>query len=96
MHSSIGPIFPILKIQFKGYDVAFAPMFQLDNVRQLLGKNADDTRWFEFTGTSVPDDPQLKHSFAKELIEMFTWEEIRLYVHSIDYPEAHLKDIWEQ
>ena len=95
MYSSIGPIFPMLKIQFKGYDVAFAPMFQLDTVRKSLGKIVDEGIWFQFTGTSVPDAPQVRHSFAKELIETFTWEEIRLYVHSADYPEAHLKDIWE-
>lgn len=95
MCRSIGPIFPILRIRFKGYDVAFAPMFQLDTVCKSLRKNVDEEIWFQYTGTSVPEVPQERHSFAKQLIETFTWEEIRLYVHSVDYPETHLKDIWE-
>lgn len=96
MNNSIGPIFPILKIQYKGYDVAFVPMFQLDTIRKSLKKTVDETIWYDFTGASVPDAPQKRHSFVKDLMEIFTWEEIRLYVHAGDYPEAHLKDIWER
>ena len=95
MPSSIGPIYPVLLIRFKRNDVAFVPMFQLDTVRESLNKHVDECRWFHFTGSSVPDDPQERQSFAETLLRTFTWDEIKLYTHSIEYPEAHLKDIWE-
>ena len=95
MSNSIGPIYPILIIRLKNNDVAFVPMFQLDTVRESLGKTANEVRWFSYTGTSVPNDPKERQSFAKELLQTFNWEEIMLYVHSFDYPETHLKDIWE-
>ena len=95
MDISIGPTFPILTIRFKGNHVAFIPMVHLDIERERLNKCSLDTAWFHHTGATVPDDPQQRHSFAKRLLNTFTWNEIALYVQSHGYPEAHLKAMWE-
>jgi len=68
MNRLIGPIYPILKIRFKGNDVAFVPMFQLDMVRKFLRKSVDERKWFDFTGNSVPAAPQERLSFSQELL----------------------------
>ena len=70
-------------------------MFQLNTLRKYLNRSVDEAKWYEYTGTSVPDNEQERRSFANELVKTFTWEEIRLYVHLVDCPEAYIKNIWE-